>query len=136
VISLTNIQDIITDSLQYKVDEYEVMNKSILDQMTKLIDYCSKLNRSISKACTQCGCIKIQTDKQPYNQKTNLLHDVLFENHCIGDMCPECKELVENYMGSCLYYLAALCNTLDLSLYDVILKELERIDILRKYNIE
>lgn len=134
---MSNIQDIITDELQYMVEEYESMNTSMIDQMTKLSDYCSKLNRSISKASTQCGCISITANKQNYETShgTSMSPRPLDKN-CIGDLCPDCKELIEKHMGSTLYYMAALCNTLELNLYDVILKELDKVDLLRKYNIE
>ncbi|TCT14385.1 hypothetical protein EDC18_106189 [Natranaerovirga pectinivora] len=128
---MSAIHDLITEELQFLVEEYECINKSILDQITKLSEYSNKINRSIIKACTQCGCLKIEGKKLDFETA----HDEL-DTQCYGNICPDCKEFVEKNMGSCLYYLAALCNTLDLNLYDILLKEVKKVDLLRKYNIE
>ncbi|TCK92346.1 hypothetical protein EDC19_2076 [Natranaerovirga hydrolytica] len=129
------LPDSLTDELQFLVEEYELINTSILDQMTKFSDYCSKINRSIIKSCTQCGCVKIDANKNIFED----LHQFALDKkstHCFGDLCPDCKELIEKNIGSALYYLASICNSLDLNLYDILIKEIQKVDLLRKYNIE
>lgn len=133
---MSNIQDIITDEFQYAIDEFECINKSILDQMAKLNEYACKLNKSITTASTQCGCIQIYASKHSYDNLNDLSSQNKAPKDCYGILCNECTEHVEKYMGSLLYYLASLCNTLDLNLYDVFLKELEKIYLLRQYNLK
>ena len=137
---MSNIQDIATDTLQFSIEEYQCLNKSILEQMAKLNEYANNLNKSIIKSCIQCGCLKIQTEKScyesTYDKDITTNSTFINDNNCIGTPCKDCAEQFEKNIGGCLYYLASLCNTLDLNLYDIILKELDKINILRKYNIE
>ena len=42
---------------------------------------------------------------------------------------------LEKEMGKNLFYLASICNTLDLNLYDIIIKEQERVKMLGQYNL-
>lgn len=123
---MSNIQDIITDELQYYINEYQSLNVNTLEQMTKLTDYTSKLNYSIIKSCTRCRCIQIDTS----NHLADNTHG------CIGKLCPECIEKIEKNMGGCIYYLASLCNTFDLNLYDILIKELNKLTLLGKYHIK
>lgn len=39
-------------------------------------------------------------------------------------------------MGDVLFYLAAICNALDLSIYDVMLKEKKALDLLGNYTLK
>lgn len=128
------MKDITVDKFQYTVQELLVRNKSIIDQLTKFQDSNARVNRTIVKAVSQCGCIKINAQKQPF------LEDAEFEDiqntlqtHLEGELCDNCRDLIEKEIGSNLFYLASLCNTLDLNLYDIILKELERVKVLGKY---
>ena len=133
---MSNMKDTALDSFQYTVSELLIRNRSILDGMTKLEDSDSRINRTISKAVTQCGCIKINATKQDYPEAME------FENikksmnsHIDGQLCSACRDLLEKDIGRHLFYLTSICNTLDLNLYDVIIKELERLQLLGKYSL-
>lgn len=129
------MKDMILDKFQYTVDELLIRNKSILDVLTKFQDSCASVNRAAVKSVTQCGCCKISASKQDINE--NLSFDELKENlktHLDGKMCKKCKETMEKEIGQSLFYLASLCNVLDLNLYDIVLKELDRVQILGNYN--
>lgn len=130
------MKDMIVDEFQYTVQELLVRNKSIIDQITKLEDSTARVNRSIIKAVTHCGCIKIHAEKQsfPDDAEYEELQNAM-ETHVIGKLCDSCRDIVEKEMGKNLFYLTSLCNTLDLNLYDVMLKELERSKLLGKYNL-
>ncbi|MDK2798746.1 MAG: hypothetical protein PWP27_522 [Clostridiales bacterium] len=130
------VKDIITDEFQYTVLELLVRNKSILDSLTKYQDSNARVNRAIVKAVTQCGCVKINADKQIF------LEDGDFEEirdnmstHLEGSLCDNCRDTIEKEMGRNLFYLASLCNILDLNMYDILLKELDRVKMLGKYNL-
>ena len=61
------MDDMVVDKFQFTVQELLVRNKSIIDQLTKFQDSNSRVNRTIVKAVTQCGCIQINAHKQPFN---------------------------------------------------------------------
>ncbi|MCX7710804.1 MAG: DUF1573 domain-containing protein, partial [Clostridia bacterium] len=52
-----------------------------------------------------------------------------------GKLCENCRDMIEKDLGRNLFYLASICNTLDLNLYDIILKEHDRIKMLGQYNL-
>lgn len=130
------MNNMMVDEFQYIVQELLVRNKSIIDQLTKFQDSNARVNRSICKAVTNCGCIKINAQKQifpddhSYEQVRNIM-----KTHVEGKLCDNCRDIIEKEMGSNLFYLASMCNTLDLNLYDIIIKELERIKMLGDYNL-
>lgn len=57
------------------------------------------------------------------------------KTHVSGSLCENCRDLLEKDIGRNLFYLAAICNTLDLNLYDIIIKELKRLKLLGKYSL-
>jgi hypothetical protein len=133
---LKNIKDTALDSFQYTVSELLIRNKSILDEMTKLADSNARINRTISKAVTQCGCIRVNAKKQEYPEDMEL-EDIgrLLDSHVEGQLCSSCRDLLEKDIGRHLFYLTSICNTLDLNLYDIIIKELERLQLLGRYSL-
>jgi len=130
------LKDIMVDEFQYTVQELLVRNKSIIDSITKFQDSNARVNRSIVKAVTQCGCIKINAGKQEFFEDQDF-EDIrkAMETHMEGKLCENCRDQIENEIGSNLFYLASICNTLDLNLYDIIIKEQERVKVLGQYNL-
>lgn len=130
------MNDMVVDKFQYTVQELLVRNKSIIDQLTKFQDANSRINRTIVKAVTQCGCISVNAHKQPFDEDSDF-EDIKssMETHLSGKLCDSCRDLIEKELGSNLFYMASLCNTLDINLYDVMIKELERAKMLGKYNM-
>lgn len=118
------------------MQELLARNKSILDLITKFQDSNARVNRSIIKAVTQCGCIKINAEKQEIfeDQDFEEMRKAM-ETHLEGKLCENCRDRIENEIGSNLFYLASICNTLDLNLYDIIIKEQERVKMLGQYNL-
>jgi len=130
------MKDIIVDDFQYTVQELLVRNRSILDLITKYQDSNARVNRSIIKAVTQCGCIKINAEKQkiPDDASFDELKASL-DDHVEGKLCDNCRDIIEKEIGRNLFYLTSICNTLDLNLYDIILKENERVKLLGNFNL-
>ncbi len=124
------MKDIMVDEFQYTVQELLVRNKSIIDLITKFQDSNARVNRSVVKAVTQCGCIRINAGKQDFEEMGKAM-----ETHLEGKLCENCRDRIENEIGSNLFYLASICNTLDLNLYDIIIKEQERVKMLGQYNL-
>ncbi|ACL74725.1 hypothetical protein [Ruminiclostridium cellulolyticum] len=130
------MKDILVDDFQYTAQELLVRNKSILDLITKYQDSNSRVNRAVIKTVTQCGCLSINAHKQDVSDDASFDEMKNSANgHVEGTLCDNCRDAIERDMGRNLFYLASICNTLDLNLYDIILKENDRIRMLGKYNL-
>lgn len=129
------MKDIIFDNFQNNVSESLLRHKSILDIMTKYGESSARVNRSVAKAVTNCGCIEINAKKQNLNEENEILGDFAYslENHLNGTICDNCRDIIEREIGNNLFYLTSLCNSLDISLYDVLLKEENKIETLGKF---
>jgi hypothetical protein len=124
------------DEFQYMVQELLVRNKSIVDSITKYQDSNARVNRAIVKAVTQCGCIKIHAKKQniPENGDFDEIKNSM-KTHLEGKLCDNCRDQIEKDIGRNVFYLASICNALDLNLYDIMIKEYDRLKMLGKYNL-
>ncbi|MGG7178991.1 DUF1573 domain-containing protein [Clostridium paraputrificum] len=128
------MKDIIFDEFQNSVNESLLRHKSILDIITKYSESSARVNRAIVKAVTNCGCIQINAKKQDLlgNDSIDGLSDCL-ATHIEGEVCNSCREIIEREMGNNLFYLTSLCNDLDINLYDILIKENDKINTLGKF---
>ncbi|WP_416175666.1 DUF1573 domain-containing protein [Clostridium sp.] len=132
------MKDIIFDNFQNVVNESLLRHKSILDILTKLQESNGRINRAVAKSVTNCGCIQISADKQHIpSEKDDDIDINSFEKclktHVNGKLCDNCREIISNEIGNNLFYLTSLCNTLNLNLYDILLKEYDKMTTLGKY---
>lgn len=129
------MKDIIFDNFQNDVNESLIRHKSILDIMTKYTESSARVNRAVAKSVTNCGCINISADKQATPSENDSLSDFSssLENHLNGKLCDNCRDVIEREIGNNLFYLTSLCNSLDLNLYDILLKEQDKINTLGKF---
>lgn len=129
-------EDILLDQFQFTVADFLVRNKSILDGITKFQDSCSSVNRAIVKTITQCGCCRITAHKQEIKENSSFeeLKSSL-KTHLDGNLCDNCRDAIEKEFGQALFYIASLCNTLELNMYDIMLKEMERVKLLGNYTL-
>jgi len=130
------MKDLLYDHFQDSVGELLVRHKSILDVLTKYQESQSRVNRAVVKAVTSCGCIEINSKKQNYDDEVTL-HDLknYMDTHLSGSLCPNCRDVIEKELGNNLFYIAALCNIMDVNMYDVLLKEYEKMHTLGIYNM-
>ncbi len=121
---------------QNQVSKVLIRHKSILDISTKLEEYTARINRALAKSITSCGCISVDAKKQDFGKDN--FHEMLdsVETHLEGDICPNCSEVLEEEIGSYMFYLAALCDTLDLSLENILSKENTTIKTLGVYSLK
>ncbi|MGL5149204.1 MAG: DUF1573 domain-containing protein [Clostridium sp.] len=128
------MKDIIFDDFQNSVNDSLLRHKSILDILTKYSESSARVNRSIAKSVTNCGCLKINATKQ-HMPSDNSLDEVSLnlQTHIDGELCDSCREIIEREMGNNLFYLTSLCNDLDINLYDVLIKEHDKIKTLGKF---
>ena len=121
-----NLNDMMAEDFQIVVEEYVERNKNLLDTMSKYQTASSRLNRAVTKAATQCGCISLTGRKRSGQAKTGVE----------GKLCKNCREAIEKEMGDVLFYHAAMCNALGLSIYDVMLKEKQTLFALGEYSLK
>jgi len=131
-----SINDIFLEDFQGVVGEMLIRNRSILDVLSKIQVSGGRVNRAVVKSVTHCGCISIDGKKQAFPNGASI-NDLsgLVSTQVKGELCPDCRQTIEKEIGGALFYLAALCNTLDISLYDVILKEKETLATLGNYSL-
>ena len=129
-------QDVNLRDFQEQVSQVLVRHRSILDTMTKLDQFSSRINRSVVKSVTTCGCVSIDAQKQDFGTGSfeSMINKV--DNHVKGEICNNCKEVIEEEIGSYLFYLASLTNALDLDLSAILSKEYNRIKTLGIYSLK
>lgn len=122
------MKDLICAEFQDSVGKCLLRHRSILDVLSKLQEAGARTNRAVVKSVTCCGCIEIQGHKQRIPAEVNLSEaDRFLSTHLQGNLCPHCREQVEEEIGHLLFYLAALCNLLDISMYDVLVEEQKKL---------
>lgn len=129
-------KDLSCKDFQDQVEEVLIRHKSILDIITKLDEYTSRINRAVIKSVTSCGCIEIKATKQDYNKDS--LEEIKnnMKNHVEGKLCPSCEEIIQEEIGAYLFYLAALCNALDIDMSDALLREYSNIKALGIFSLK
>lgn len=130
------MKEAVCEGFQRTVSETLLFNRSVLEVLAKTHEATARLNRAVIKTVTSCGCLKINAGKKeipPEATLADLRH--LLESHLVGELCEDCREVVENAIGRSLFYLTALCNLLNLSLKDIMEKEQRYLRILGIYNL-
>lgn len=121
---------------QKQVSKVLVRHRSILDIMTKLDEFNTRTNRAIAKSVTSCGCISINASKQDFGSESFQDMGSKSKTHVENHLCENCKDIIEEEIGAYLFYLAALSNTLDLSLSNIINREYDRLKTLGVYSLK
>ena len=70
--------------------------------MSKYQTAAGRLNRAVTKAATQCGCISLSGKKREGQAKTNVS----------GKLCKNCREAIEKEMGDVLFSAANVSRLL------------------------
>ncbi|WP_339167139.1 DUF1573 domain-containing protein [Brevibacillus sp. FSL L8-0520] len=124
------------DDFQSQVSELLIRHRSVLDVMSKVQESTARINRSLTKAITECGCVEVVARKQTYDPQKSLQdNQTLLDTHFSGPLCEHCRDVVTAELGKNLFYLTALCNITDIRLEDVIQKESERLHTLGVFNL-
>ena len=136
MVGVPEVKDLLCDEFQDAVRESLVRHTSILDILSKYQEASARISRSVSKAVTTCGCIQVEAVKPdvPADITLQELRNYM-TTHLKGNLCEHCTEVVEEEIGRQLFYLAALCNALDLNIYDVLIKEHKKLSTLGIFNI-
>jgi hypothetical protein len=131
------LKDLICDEFQNTVANLLIRHHSVLDVVSKLSEATCRVNRSVVKSVTDCGCVSIQAQKIQLPDNIESINELksYLDNHLRGQLCPQCEDVITSELGKLLFYTAALCNTLNINLYDVFIKEHKDAEALGVYNM-
>lgn len=123
-------------NLQESVDKILTRHKSILDIITKLQESSARINRSVIKSVTSCGCVSISASKHsiPKNIDYTQIHSYL-DDHLDGELCELCREKITREIGRNLFYIAALANSFDMEIDNIIETECDKVKTLGTYTL-
>ncbi|SHN53024.1 DUF1573 domain-containing protein [Desulfitobacterium chlororespirans] len=126
----------LTDRYQILVESLLIRHQSVLDILTKGQEASARVNRAVVKTVTDCGCLSIDARKKPIPEEASFSDlKSLLDSQLDGELCESCKDIIETELGKQLFYIAALANTLGISLDDVIQKEETRLATLTIFNL-
>lgn len=124
------------DDFQEAVSECLIRHRSVLDVMTKFQEASSRVNRAMAKSVTACGCMHVNASKQRFPEDPSFTDPKLtVSSHIEGEICPECKEVLETEIGQALFYLVGLCTLTDVDFGDIMNREWERLRMLGMFNM-
>ena len=131
------MKDLICDEFQNTVANLLIRHHSVLDVVSKLSEATCRVNRSVVKSVTDCGCVSIQAQKIQLPDNIESINELksYLDNHLRGQLCTQCEDVITSELGKLLFYTAALCNTLNINLYDVFIKEYKEAEALGVYNM-
>lgn len=111
-------------------------HRSILDVLSKLQETGGRTNRALTKAITDCGCLKVEAGKQSYASANSLIEaKEMSDTHLRGTLCEHCRDDVISEIGKNMFYLVSLCNLLQIELNDVIDQEMNKLSTLGLFNL-
>lgn len=121
---------------QEQVSDLLLRHRSLLDVLSKSQQASASVNRSVIKSVTECGCISLQANKQPYTEELTLEETkAIIQTHVNGQLCENCIDAITVQLGKQLFYLSALCNLLELDLDDTLAKESQKCSTLGLFNL-
>jgi hypothetical protein len=122
---------------QDQVSDVLIRHRSLLDVMSKFSQTNAAVNRAVTKAITECGCIRVEADKQPYYDPdlTPAQLRLLASTHVKGELCESCMENVVKELGRNLFYMSALGCLLRINLDDVLDHEMKKMQTLGFFNM-
>ena len=130
------MRDIIFDNFQNSVNDSLLRHRNILDILSKYQESQARASRAVCKAVTNCGCIKVSAEKQDLIYDENYLENLnTITSGIEGQLCDNCREVIERELGNNMFYFASLCNALGLNLYDIYLKEYDKMNTLGKFTL-
>ncbi|MCR8846681.1 DUF1573 domain-containing protein [Paenibacillus sp. SC116] len=123
-------------AFQDQVADLLLRHRSLLDVLSKYGQSDASVNRAVTKAITECGCLELHAKRQPYKEEMNL-HEAKdsMESHVKGQLCEHCTEVIRSELGKHLFYMSALCNLLDIQLEDVVKDEAKKCQTLGIFNL-
>ncbi|GAA4723448.1 DUF1573 domain-containing protein [Brevibacillus fulvus] len=127
-VNLSNFQELVSQLL--------IRHRSVLDVMSKTQETVARINRSLTKSITECGCVEIAAKKQVFDSSKSLAeHHQNMPTHMLGSLCEHCSEILKTEIGKHLFYLTAICNITEIDLTEVIKQETDHLNTLGVFNL-
>jgi len=124
------------DDFQHQVSQLLIRHRSVLDVISKTQEATARVNRALTKAITECGCVEVNAHKQPYDPNKSINdHSSHLSTHLSGSLCEHCREILTAELGKNLFYLSALCNLSQIKLSEVLKAESEKLNTLGVFNL-
>ncbi len=121
---------------QQQVSELLLRHRSLLDVLTKYSQSNASVNRAVSKAITECGCIELNARHQGFSEEMELDQAMKqSKSHMEGRLCENCLDIVRSELGKNMFYMSALCNLLGISMEEVVAKESDKCSTLGLFNM-
>lgn len=119
-----------------EVKEVLVRHKSILDIVSKLEESNARTVRSVFKSVTQCGCVEIEAKKQTLPKGIDFMEiQDHMDSHLRGTVCNNCKMVIETEIAEHMFYLMALCNSLEIDFDKLLETKMVELKTLGKFNL-
>lgn len=121
---------------QDQVSALLLRHRSMLDVLSKFQQSNAAANRAVVKSITECGCIQVHASKQHFTSEMTLEQaKEQLDTHMTGQVCEHCKEIIASELGKNLFYMASLCNLLDMDMEKVVAEESAKCSTLGLFNI-
>ena len=103
------------NQFQMQVADLLLRHRSVLDVMSKYGQSNASVNRAVTKAVTECGCIEVNAKKQFY-ENDSMLEQArsTLQTHITGHVCENCRDVLKAELGRHLFYMSALSICLKL----------------------
>lgn len=126
----------LTEDFQNTVKSLLIRHQSILDILSKGQEASARVNRAVIKSVTSCGCLGINAHKKPIPEDATFLDlKGLLDSQVNGKICDNCQDIIMTELGKQFFYIAALANTLNISLSEVLIKEQKKLSTLTIFNL-
>ncbi|CAM4484537.1 MULTISPECIES: DUF1573 domain-containing protein [Paenibacillus] len=122
------------EQFQQQVSELLLRHRSLLDVMTKFGQSGASVNRAVTKAVTECGCVELHARKQDFPDELEQAKSKL-DHHLNGQLCEHCKDAIRSEIGRNLFYLSSMSNLLDIKLEEVLDQESKKCSTLGIFNL-
>jgi hypothetical protein len=132
------VKDLLWDEFQDAVHQGLIRHRSILDVTSKFQEASVRVSRALVKSVTTCGCVQINAHKNEIPSALDVPLTELrsyMDDHLDGELCANCREVVEEELGRLLFYTAAFAGLLDINVYDVLIKEHKKLAALGLYHL-
>ncbi|CAA7600045.1 NTP pyrophosphohydrolase MazG, putative catalytic core [Acididesulfobacillus acetoxydans] len=126
----------LTEQFQETVKSLLIRHQSILDILSKGQEASARVNRAVVKSVTSCGCLAVEAHKKRFPEDASVYDlKLLLDSNLQGELCANCRDTIQAELGKQLFYIAALANTLGISLEDVIKGEINKLSTLTIFNM-
>jgi hypothetical protein len=99
------MKDLICDEFQNTVDNLLIRHHSVLDVTSKLNEATCRVNRSVIKAVTDCGCVTVEAKKIQLPDNIESISELksYLDNHLRGQLCQHAGKWLSVSSASCFF---------------------------------